>query len=144
MAIFRESARTLFALVRIIPEKVRIAIYLHFFEGYSYQEIGQILGEKPENISRQVRYWLKKLVDYVLQAKLTPHDVARRLRPLAVQSENGRELVVILLVSLFYTNPDDFNDTTIFRMSKELLASCLLPMGVLRSDFPPDFAFGRR
>ncbi len=37
------AQRELFRTVMDLPQKYRVAIYLHYYEGYSTQEIGQIL-----------------------------------------------------------------------------------------------------
>lgn len=44
----KESHSELFRAVMELPQKYRIAIYLHYYEGYSTQEIGSIM-KIPKN-----------------------------------------------------------------------------------------------
>ena len=37
-----------------LPEKYRLALYLHYYQGYTAQEIGDLLGRSPST----VRTWL--------------------------------------------------------------------------------------
>lgn len=45
----RES-REIFREVMALPEKYRLVIHLYYYEDYSVQEIGQILGISPSNV----------------------------------------------------------------------------------------------
>ena len=42
--------------VMSLPEKYRNVIYLHYYEGYSVEEIGEILGKNKNTI----KTWLKR------------------------------------------------------------------------------------
>ncbi|MDO4305850.1 MAG: RNA polymerase sigma factor [Eubacteriales bacterium] len=37
-----------------MPEKYRVLIYLHYYEGYSVEEIGNILKEKPSTLRSRI------------------------------------------------------------------------------------------
>ena len=41
-------------LIWELPEKYRLALYLHYYQGYTAQEIGGLLGRSPST----VRTWL--------------------------------------------------------------------------------------
>ena len=59
-----EEKRTLDE-VNSLPEKYRIVVYLRYYEGYSVNEIAEILGRKPSAISSRLnraRAMLKKLL----------------------------------------------------------------------------------
>ena len=45
-----EESREVFKEVMALPEKYKDVIYLHYYEGYSAAEIGQILGKKENTI----------------------------------------------------------------------------------------------
>ena len=44
----------LWELILTLPEKHRLVLYLHYYQGYSSQEMGRILGKNPST----VRTWL--------------------------------------------------------------------------------------
>ena len=46
--------RELFAAVMELPEKYRATIHLHFFEGYTFPEIGEILNIGPSAVSMRI------------------------------------------------------------------------------------------
>lgn len=41
--------------VMLLPEKQRIAIYLHYFEGYSCKEIAQMLGSRESTVKMRLK-----------------------------------------------------------------------------------------
>lgn len=43
-------------LIWELPEKYRLALYLHYYQGYSTQEIGELMGQEPAT----VRVWLSR------------------------------------------------------------------------------------
>ncbi len=47
--------------LRRLPERYRTAIYLHYYEGLSTEEIARILGEKPTTIRTRLRRGREKL-----------------------------------------------------------------------------------
>ena len=49
-AVEDESGKEVRAAVLQLPEKYRIPIYLHYFEGYTAAEIGQMLGKSENTI----------------------------------------------------------------------------------------------
>ena len=46
----------LFRQVMALPPKYRAAVYLHYYEGYSVKEIGELLGAKAST----VQTWLMR------------------------------------------------------------------------------------
>lgn len=44
----------LFAAVMALPDKSRVVVHLHYYEGYSYEEIGQILHIRPSAVSMRL------------------------------------------------------------------------------------------
>lgn len=42
------------AAVQSLPEKYRIPLYLHYYEGYKTHEIAQMLGERPATINTRI------------------------------------------------------------------------------------------
>ncbi len=51
-----EGGEDLRKLIWELPEKYRLALYLHYYQGYSTQEIGGMLGRDPVTI----RAWLSR------------------------------------------------------------------------------------
>ena len=51
-----EEGEHLRELIWELPEKYRLALYLHYYQGYSTQEIGELLGQAPAT----VRSWLSR------------------------------------------------------------------------------------
>ena len=49
-----EEGEHLRELIWELPEKYRLALYLHYYQGYTAQEIGDLLGRSPST----VRTWL--------------------------------------------------------------------------------------
>ncbi len=47
-AVADDTGKAVRAAVMALPEKYRVPVYLHYFEGYTAGEIGKMLG-KPEN-----------------------------------------------------------------------------------------------
>lgn len=41
-------------MVQRLPEKYRVPIYLHYYEGYKTYEIAQILGERPATVNTRM------------------------------------------------------------------------------------------
>jgi len=57
---------SLLAAVKRLPEKYRIVIYLHYYEGYTAREIGALLGANPATIGTRLnrgRQQLKLLLE---------------------------------------------------------------------------------
>lgn len=49
--VFSDPARqTLFREVMSLPAKYRVPLYLHYYEGYSTDEVGELLGLKPATV----------------------------------------------------------------------------------------------
>lgn len=49
--VFSDPARqTLFQEVMTLPAKYRVPLYLHYYEGYSTDEVGELLGLKPATV----------------------------------------------------------------------------------------------
>ena len=46
----------LWELILSLPEKYRLVLYLHYYQGYSTQEIGELMGQEPAT----VRVWLSR------------------------------------------------------------------------------------
>mgnify|MGYP000000567032 FL=1 len=53
--------RELYTAVMELPEKERAAVYLHYYEGYTFQEIGEILHISPSAVSMRLHRGRKKL-----------------------------------------------------------------------------------
>jgi RNA polymerase sigma-70 factor (ECF subfamily) len=51
---FDEEDSDLLDAVSELPEKLRIAIHLHYYEGYSLNEIADILGIAPSAVSMRL------------------------------------------------------------------------------------------
>ena len=51
----REEDRELLALVLNMPEIYRAAVHLHYFEGYSVAEIGEILGLSESGVKMRLK-----------------------------------------------------------------------------------------
>ncbi len=52
---------SLLAAVNLLPPKYRIVIYLHYYEGYTAQEIAHLLGRPPATVLTQLRRGREKL-----------------------------------------------------------------------------------
>ena len=53
--------RELFSAVMELPERERAAVYLHYYEGYTFQEIGEILHISPSAVSMRLHRARKQL-----------------------------------------------------------------------------------
>ena len=42
------------AAVQSLPDKYRVPIYLHYYEGYKTREIAEMLGERPATINTRL------------------------------------------------------------------------------------------
>ncbi len=49
------------AMVQTLPEKYRVPLYLHYYEGYQIREIAEILGEHPATINTRLDRGRKRL-----------------------------------------------------------------------------------
>ena len=58
---------SLLAAVNLLPPKYRTVIYLYYYEGYSANEIAQLLGEKPATVATQLSRGREKLRTYLEQ-----------------------------------------------------------------------------
>ena len=56
MSAGKTEKRALRSAVLALPDRYRTAIYLHYFEGYSVQELARML-RRPENT---VKTWLRR------------------------------------------------------------------------------------
>ena len=52
---------SLLAAVNLLPEKYRMVIYLHYYEGYSAREIANILGENAATVGTRLFRGRKQL-----------------------------------------------------------------------------------
>lgn len=52
---------SLLAAVNLLPEKYRMVIYLHYYEGYSAREIAAMLGENTATIGTRLFRGRKQL-----------------------------------------------------------------------------------
>lgn len=50
-----EEEKEVFSEVMSLPEKQRISIYLHYFEGYTCKEIAEILKSKESTIKNRLK-----------------------------------------------------------------------------------------
>ena len=48
------EGQTLYEAVSELPEKLRVAIHLHYYEGYSLNEIAKILDIAPSAVSMRL------------------------------------------------------------------------------------------
>lgn len=46
--------RTLFEAVMSLPDKYRIVVHLHYYEGYTFAETGKLLGLSPSTVSMRL------------------------------------------------------------------------------------------
>ena len=53
--------RELYTAVMELPEKERAAVYLHYYEGYTFQDIGEILHISSSAVSMRLHRGRKKL-----------------------------------------------------------------------------------
>ena len=58
---------SLLAAVNLLPPKYRAVIYLYYYEGYSANEIAQLLGEKPATVATQLSRGREKLRTHLEQ-----------------------------------------------------------------------------
>ena len=58
---------SLSAAVNLLPPKYRTVIYLYYYEGYSANEIAQLLGEKPATVATQLSRGREKLRTHLEQ-----------------------------------------------------------------------------
>ena len=58
---------SLLAAVNLLPPKYRTVIYLYYYEGYSANEIAQLLGEKPATVATQLSRGREKLRTHLEQ-----------------------------------------------------------------------------
>lgn len=61
------AQQALYQAVMALPEKYRVSIYLHYYEGYTVKEIAQAMGAKPST----VQTWLMRARDK-LRGELIP------------------------------------------------------------------------
>ena len=54
-------------LLPLLPPKYRTVIYLYYYEGYSANEIAQLLGEKPATVATQLSRGREKLRTHLEQ-----------------------------------------------------------------------------
>lgn len=59
----------LFYAVGDLPKKYRLPIYLHYYEGYTTEEIGQILKKPKNTICAQLRRGRERLKEALKEAK---------------------------------------------------------------------------
>lgn len=52
---------SIFAVVQTLPDKYRMPIYLHYYEGYQIREIAEILGERASTINTRLNRGRKRL-----------------------------------------------------------------------------------
>lgn len=50
-----EAVDETFALILALPQNYKLAIYLHYYEGYSAKEIGDMLGKKQSTIWKYLK-----------------------------------------------------------------------------------------
>ena len=62
---------SLWAAVALLPPKYRTVIYLYYYEGYSANEIAQMLGEKPATVATRLSRGRDKLRIQLEQEALT-------------------------------------------------------------------------
>ena len=62
---------SLWAAVALLPPKYRTVIYLYYYEGYSANEIAQMLGEKPATVATRLSRGRDKLRTQLEQEALT-------------------------------------------------------------------------
>lgn len=53
--------RALFDAVMALPTKYRVVVHLHYYEGYTFAEIGQMLHIKPSAVSMRI-HWARNLL----------------------------------------------------------------------------------
>lgn len=68
---WRRTTVDLSAAVALLPPKYRTVIYLYYYEGYSANEIAQMLGEKPATVATRLSRGRDKLRTQLEQEALT-------------------------------------------------------------------------
>ena len=58
---------SLLAAVNLLPPKYRAVIYLYYYEGYSANEVAQLLGERPATVATQLSRGREKLRTHLEQ-----------------------------------------------------------------------------
>ena len=61
------ASRAVLEAVLALPLKYRTPVYLYYYEGYSANEIAQLLGEKPATVATQLSRGREKLRTYLEQ-----------------------------------------------------------------------------
>jgi RNA polymerase sigma-70 factor (ECF subfamily) len=57
-------------LVRALPEKQRVAVVLHVFQGLSYKEIASVVGCRVGTVRSRIHYGLKRLKERIIASDL--------------------------------------------------------------------------
>ena len=72
-----EEHKEVLEAVLSLPPKYKDAIYLHYYEGYSESEIGNILNKKENTVYSLLSRGRKILKDYLLDEKDSPGKAGR-------------------------------------------------------------------
>ena len=72
-----EEHKEVLEAVLSLPPKYKDAIYLHYYEGYSASEIGNILNKKENTVYSLLSRGRKILKDYLLDEKDSPGKAGR-------------------------------------------------------------------
>ncbi len=72
-----EEHKEVLEAVLSLPPKYKVAIYLHYYEGYSASEIGNILNKKENTVYSLLSRGRKILKDYLLDEKDSPGKAGR-------------------------------------------------------------------
>jgi len=81
---------SLWAAVALLPPKYRTVIYLYYYEGYSANEIAQMLGEKPATVATRLSRGRDKLRTQLEQEALTRKHIGRPWTSCGSQSRRRR------------------------------------------------------
>jgi len=65
----REQEQTLLGVLTEMPEKYRVAIHLHYYEGYSVKEISKLLGTTESSVKMRLKRG-REMLRNVLEGEL--------------------------------------------------------------------------
>lgn len=66
--VFSDPGRqTLFQEVMSLPGKYRVPLYLYYYEGYSVEEVGQLMGLKPSTVQTRLARGREKLKKILME-----------------------------------------------------------------------------
>lgn len=74
----RGEAGEMLKIMRRLSKNNRIALYMHYYEGYTLEETAQILGISPNTVSSRLRRGREQLKKLLVQERNTLDDELQR------------------------------------------------------------------